>query len=310
MLNNLQFLRPWWFVFLIPLIISGILLFNRRLKNSAWQKVCDPKLLPYLIVAHSKRRYILPYFLLMSSGFSMVFALAGPSWHKIDVPTYQHIQPRIILLDMSDNMYDNDLSPDRLTRAKFKLHDLFKHQDSGQFALIAYTSEPFTVSPLTDDAQTIDTLVPALTENIMPIGGNDLSKALASAKDLFTANNTGFGDILVLSATIPDNNAINVAKKLTKQGVRTSILPIIADKNANSFFVPFAKAGNGQLLEYTFDSSDINTWLKDSKVQSSFKINELKNFPLMRDEGRYFVLLAIILLLPFFRRGYFARISG
>ncbi len=310
MLTNLQFLRPWWLLVLIPLIILGINLFKKRLKNSAWQTVCDPNLLSHLIVTHKRKRYLLPFALLMASGVSMVLALSGPAWHKIDVPTYQQIQPRIILLDMSDNMYDNDLSPDRLTRAKFKLHDLFTQKDSGQLALIAYTSEPFVVSPLTDDAQTIDALLPALTENVMPVGGNNLGNALLAAKDLFKPSGTSSGDILVLSATIPDKNAISVAQKLARQGIHTSILPIVADKNANAFFSPFAKAGNGKLIDYTFDSADINQWLNSTKLQRSFKTKEMQNIPLMRDEGRFFVLLALIFLLPFFRRGYFSRING
>lgn len=310
MVSDLQFLRPWWFLAMIPLLIIGISLFRKRINKSTWSDICDPKLLPHLIVSHDSKRYFLPLILLMLSGLSMILALTGPAWKKINVPTYEQIQPRIILLDMSDNMYDTDLSPDRFTRAKFKLHDLLSYKSSGQFALIAYTSEPFIVSPLTDDAQTIDTLLPALTENIMPVGGNNLEKALKAAQDLFKANGTMFGDILVITATIPDNKAQEFVQKLALKGINTSVLPIVADKNANNFFISFAKAGNGKLIDYTFNSRDIENWLNDTNIKKSFKSNDFKNFPLMRDEGRLFVLLAIIFLLPFFRRGYFARING
>lgn len=310
MLTNLEFLRPWWFLLLIPLIILGVALFKKRIKSSAWHKICDSKLIDNLIIIHNKKRYFLPFALLMASGFSMIIGLCGPAWKKINVPTYQQIQPRIILLDMSNNMYDNDLSPDRLTRAKFKLHDLFSRQSSGQFALIAYTSEPFIVSPLTDDSQTIDTLVPSLVENIMPVSGNNLSSALLAAQDLFKANGTAFGDILILTATIPDNKSLVTASKLAKDGIKSSIMPIVADKNANAFFTSFAKAGNGKLIDYTFNSDDIDKWLQSTHITRAFKRNDLKNIPLKRDDGRYFVLLALIFLLPFFRRGYFARING
>lgn len=310
MLADLQFLRPWWFLLCIPLIIFGVNLFKKRIKNSTWLQSCDPKLLPYLLVRHEKKRYFLPFFLLMASGFSMILALTGPAWQKINVPTYQQIQPRIILLDMSDNMFENDLSPNRLSRAKFKLHDIFYHKNQGQFALIAYTSEPFVVSPLTDDSQTIESLVPSLTQDTMPVGGNNLSKALIAAEELFTANGSTFGDILILTATIPDKGALKIASQLVQKGIKTSILPIVADKNANLFFSAFAKAGNGALLDYSLNADDINQWLNATKIKKSFKRNDFKNIPLMRDEGRYFVLLAIIFLLPFFRRGYFARING
>jgi Ca-activated chloride channel family protein len=310
MMNNLEFLRPWWFLLVIPLIILGTALFKKRVKNTSWHKICDSKLLDNLLVVHNKKRHFLPFALLIASGFSMILGLCGPAWKKINIPTYQQIQPRVVLLDMSNNMYDDDLSPDRLTRAKFKLHDIFSRQIPGQFALIAYTSEPFIVSPLTDDSQTIDTLVPSLVENIMPVGGNDLSSALLAAQNLFKADAATFGDILILTSTIPDNNALATAKKMSKKGINSSIMPIVADKKANAFFASFAKAGNGKLIDYTFNSDDIDKWLKSTNITRSFKRNDLKNIPLMRDEGRYFVLLALIFMLPFFRRGYFARING
>lgn len=310
MLANLQFLRPWWLFLLIPLLMLGVHLYTNRLKNSSWQGLCDPKLLPHLIITHNRKRYILPFALLITSGIFMIIGLAGPAWKKIDVPTYQQIQPRVILLDMSDDMQITDLSPDRLTRAKFKLHDLLQKKDAGQFALIAYTSEPFIVSPLTDDAKTIDNLLPALTERIMPVSGNNLERALNNAQDLLKSSSTTSGDILILTGKIPDSRAISAAKKLTRQNIRTSVLPVLADKNTDAFFRPLAEAGDGRVITYTFDSQDIDKWLRLTQISSSFKANDLKNIPLMQDEGRLFVLIAIILMLPFFRRGYFARING
>ena len=310
MLADFTFLRPWWLLLLIPLLIFAMNRFNKRLKNSSWWSVFDPKLLPYLLIDHQRKRYILPFTLFFLSGVAMILGLAGPAWQKIDVPTYQQIQPRVILLDMSEDMLITDLSPDRLTRAKFKLHDLLQQKDAGQFALIAYTSEPFIVSPLTDDAKTIDSLLPALTENIMPVSGNNLGSALQEAGELFKASGASSGDILVLSGKIPDSNAVSTAKKLKQNNIRTSILPVLNDNNVHDFFAAFAKAGNGLVIDYTFDQQDITKWLELTHTNSTFKVNELRNIPLMRDEGRLFVLIAIILILPFFRRGYFARING
>lgn len=308
--SNFTFLRPWWLFSLIPLLIFACNLFNQRLKKSNWQSICDPKLLPHLLINHHRKRYILPLSLFFLSGVAMVLGLAGPAWQKIDVPTYQQIQPRVLLLDMSEDMLVTDLSPDRLTRAKFKLHDLLQQKGAGQFALIAYTGEPFIVSPLTDDAKTIDNLLPALTVNVMPVSGNNLGSALQEAQQLFKASGASSGDILVLSGKIPDKHAVSIAKKLRQNNIRTSILPILNDDNVHNFFTLFAEAGNGRVIDYTFDQQDINKWLELTHTNSTFKVNELKNVPLMRDEGRLFVFLAIILILPFFRRGYLARING
>lgn len=309
MLGNIHFLRPWGLFAFLPLLLITFAIVKKRLSNSSWQNICDKNLLPYLNISQKNKKYLLPIFLLFTSGCCMVIALAGPAWKKIEVPTYKQTQPRTILLDMSENMLEEDLSPNRLTRAKFKLHDLFTHKDKGQFALIAYTSEPFVVSPLTDDGQTIDSLLPALNPDIMPIQGNDLKQALITAQDLTLANGATQGDILVLTAKIPDKDAIKQARKLANQGIRVSLMPITANKSAHNFFSPLTQAGSGQLISYKNDNSDINTWLKLTNSKNSFQKNKLKNIPLMHDEGRLFILFALIFMLPFFRKSYLLRLN-
>lgn len=304
-----HFLRPQWFWALIPIIFLSISLMRQKNAVKIWSTVCDPHLLPSLLVYRGRSRRFWGLCCLFLSLFCMVLALAGPTWKKMTVPTYQQVKPRLILLDLSSSMLVKDVSPDRLTRAKFKIHDLLSQPNAGQFALMVYSSEPFLVSPLTEDAQTIDALLSTLQPDILPVEGNQLELALEEAKSVFTEAGLGFGDILVLTAETPSAAAVAAAQKLSAAGYTLSVLPLLADPQAQSLFAPLAKAGQGQVIPMTADRSDIQHWLKLRALKAAYQVNLHDDIPLWRDEGRWFLLPGLLFLLPLFRRGWLERMA-
>ncbi|WP_058534096.1 VWA domain-containing protein [Legionella saoudiensis] len=307
MITDFHFLRPWWLLMILPLLGFAFASWRRRPKLHAWAEICDPHLLNHLLQKKGQGRRMGAILCLLLSLLFMIVSMAGPAWHKLPVPTYKPIQPRVLVLDMSDNMMEEDLSPNRLSRAKFKLRDLFSRKDIGQFGLVAFTSEPFVVSPLTDDGQTISSLLSSLTPDIMPVTGNNLESAVAEASLLIKQAGYNHGQILVLTADSPSTDAIAEVKKLAAAGIFTSIMPIRADTNLNPLFQRFADAGNGQLLKYTADSSNLEQWI-DTSAQKQFALSKEDDIPLWRDEGRWFLIPALLLLLPVFQRGWLQRI--
>ncbi|KTD00610.1 VWA domain-containing protein [Fluoribacter gormanii] len=307
MIATFHFLRPWWLLMILPLMGLVLVLWRQKPKLHAWSEVCDPHLLNHLLQKKGQGQRMNSLLCLFLSILFMIFSIAGPVWYKLPVATYKPIQPRVLVLDMSDNMMANDLTPNRLSRAKFKLHDLFAHKDVGQFGLIVFTSEPFVVSPLTDDGHTISSLLSSLTPDIMPVTGQNLDSALNEARNLIKQAGYNQGQILVLTADTPSSASIALAKKLAESGIYSSIMPVKADKNLNPLFERFADAGNGQLVKYSSDSSDLEQWLKSSN-NNEFALSENEDIPLWRDEGRWFLIPALLFLLPVFRRGWIQRV--
>ncbi|KTD31596.1 MULTISPECIES: VWA domain-containing protein [Legionella] len=308
-MSEFHFLRPWWLLAMLPLLGLCWLLWQQRPQSEAWTAVCDKHLLEHLIQAKGQGRRHLALFSLFLSGFFMCISLAGPTWTRLPVPAFRQIQPRVLVLDMSNAMLNSDLTPDRLTRAKFKLHDLFKRRDVGQFGLVVYTSEPFVVSPLTDDAQTIDALLSSLSPEIMPVEGQQLDTALEEAGQLIV--NAGYkeGQILVLTGETPNPIAVTVAKNLAAKHIYTSIMPVIGNKTFNPLYQDLATAGQGQLIHFADTSDDLDQWLKESVNRKQFSLSENDEVPLWRDEGRWFLLPALLFFLPVFRRGWLQRIT-
>ncbi|WP_028389449.1 vWA domain-containing protein [Legionella fairfieldensis] len=310
-MTDFHFLRPWCLLILFPLFGLFLLLWRQRSSlEASWAAICDKPLLEHLLhqTKGQGRRHSALLLLLISACW-MIIALAGPAWTRLPVPTYQKIQPRVIVLDMSDAMLAQDLTPDRLTRARFKLHDLFKRRDKGQFGLIAYTAEPFVVSPLTDDAHTIDALLSSLSPDIMPVEGQRLDIALEEAGELIT--NAGFkqGQILVLTGETPTLPAIDAAKKLATQQIHTSVMPIVAS-TLSPLFQDLAAAGQGQVVPFAETSIDLDNWLQDTGNDEHYSRSKDNDIALWQDEGRWFLFPALACMLPVFRRGWLQRIGA
>jgi Ca-activated chloride channel family protein len=308
MIADFHFLRPWWLLMIVPLLGLALVLWRQKPKLHAWSEVCDPHLLNHLLQKKGQGQRMSSLLCLLLSVVFMILSIAGPAWYKLPVATYKPIQPRVLILDMSDNMMANDLTPNRLSRAKFKLHDLFARKDVGQFGLIVFTSEPFVVSPLTDDGQTISSLLSSLTPDIMPVTGQNLDSALNEASNLIKQAGYNQGQILVLTSDSPSAESIALAKKLAESGIDSSIMPVKTDKNLNPLFQKFADAGQGQLVRYTSNSSDLDQWLNASN-NNEFALSKDEDVPLWRDEGRWFLIPALLLLLPIFRRGWMQRVA-
>lgn len=300
-----HFLRPGWLLMLIPLLTLMIVLIRKNPSSTAWSKVCDAHLLPYLIQTKTYGRRSFSWGLLFLGGLFMIISLAGPTWSRYPVPTYKQIQPRVVILDMSDSMQKSDLRPDRLNRAKFKLHDLFEHSDIGQVGMVVYTAEPFVVSPLTDDGRTIDALLSSLTPNVMPVQGQELSDALEQAAQLITQAGFKGGQLLVLSASPPSLKAIEMARVLSARGVYTSLIPVMAaGLPLSPSFKQLTQAGKGMLIPFNDTSKDIDLWLNATPPSQPYTESTQDDVPVWRDEGRWFLIPALCFLLPAFRRGW------
>lgn len=309
MFADFHFLRPWWLLAIFLLVAVALKLWRLSPHLESWAAVCDSHLLAHLVQTKGKGKRHLALALLLLSALFLLISLAGPSWSRLPVPSYKQIQPRVLILDMSDAMLAKDLSPDRLTRAKFKLHDLLSRSDIGQTGLIVYTGEPFIVSPLTEDAKTIDSLLSSLTPDAMPVGGQHLESALEQAEKLITQAGFNQGQVLVLTAESPSTAAVNEATNLAKKNIHTSIMPIIANQSLMPLFQRLANAGQGMVLPVTDSPADLERWLNAAANNHQYSLSEQNLIPVWKDEGRWFLIPALLFLLPVFRRGWLQRID-
>lgn len=233
-----HFLRPWWWVALLPLPLMLLALARSGRGRTALERLADARLLPYLVHdAGSRRRWALV--LAALAWLLAVAALAGPAWQNAPTPLYANGAARVVALSLSGDMRAQDLKPDRMTRARYAVRDLLDSAGDARVALIGYAGDAFVVAPLTPDKQTVLNLLDALSPDVMPAPGNDGARAIEQSLALLQQAHIRGGEI-VLVTDDADHAAVDAARKARASGVRVDVLGIGTRAGAP---VPLAEGG-------------------------------------------------------------------
>lgn len=222
-----HFLRPLWLTALPLLWILVWWLARRRKRDGDWASVIDEELLPALRLDAASAAGMRPWpWLLLLWSFAAL-ALAGPSWQRNQAPAFRAPADWVFVLDLSPSMAATDISPNRLTRARFALDDLLGAAHDARVALVAFSDEPYTVTPLTQDVATVRALLPPLAPDIMPSPGDHLAPALKQAEQLLQAGGQHDKRIVVVTDGFDDPAAaFSTAAELKAQGVSLSVVGI------------------------------------------------------------------------------------
>jgi Ca-activated chloride channel family protein len=240
MLSEFHFLRPWWLLALLGLAGIVWLLARRQAGAGDWAEYCDEALMPYVLIGSPAKQSRLPLWLAGLTGLIAVLALAGPAWERLPTPVFRNLSAMVIVLDLSWAMEANDLKPNRLERARFKIDDLLRARKDGQTALLAYAGDAFVVTPLTDDAATISAQLTALSPSIMPVQGTRMDLGLAAAGRLLQQAGQKTGDVLVVTAGEDVASATAAASQLKSEGYRVSLIGVGSREGAP---IPLAEGG-------------------------------------------------------------------
>ncbi|UJF23182.1 VWA domain-containing protein [Shewanella sp. OMA3-2] len=325
----IHFIRPEWLLALVPLILLSLLFWRRHQQQSAWKAYIAPHLSRMLINDGSKQSNK-PKGLLAFCWIIAVLALAGPAISKQNLPVFATDQGRVLIMDMSYSMYATDLTPNRLSHARFRATDLLSDIKEGETGLIAYAGDAFTISPLTRDNGTLLNLLPTLSPDIMPVRGSNLSSAITLAQQLLAQGGHVTGDIILMTDGVSDQQFNQVYNELKNSRYRLSILAfgsktgapiklsdgqlmrdssneVVVAKTDIKLLHKLAKQGSGILIAAKSDGSDIKQLVQWLAEDGQAKATELEGES-WQDLGPYLALLLLLPMLLSFKHGVLANL--
>lgn len=299
-ISDFHFLRPWWLLLLVvPLL--GYRSFFSGLKNiSAWEAVCDKKLLDFLLVKGSSSQRSFIGYTALAGIVGAVLALAGPSWQKKNMPAFVPANPVMLLLNLSSDMEAGDVTPNRLSRAKFAVADLLKSLKA-QVGLIVYTDEPYLISPITDDRQIIANLLPAVGRDIMPTNGDKLGRAVGLAVERLKQGNYPQGTIVVFTADAGQefNAALDACAAAAAAGYRVDVVGVRSGGSEKLRLL--ADKGQGLFLNV---NDSLEKLAADINGKTAAELKKTENEREVWEDGGYYLLFVpLACCLYFFRRG-------
>lgn len=225
MIENFHFLRPLWLLALLPLMLSVWRLYRLRYRAGALERICDPELLPYLLIDRpSAKRTRRGPGLMALGGAVAIIALAGPVWERLPVPVFRNEDALVIVVDVSNAMDATDLKPSRLDRVRYKITDLLRLRRDGQAGLVVYAGDAFTVTPLTQDTATIASQLGALSTELSPVQGRRADAGLAAAVRLLKQAGVRGGHVLLITSDADASLALDAAREVREAGYRLSVL--------------------------------------------------------------------------------------
>ncbi len=319
-----HWLRPEWLWGLIPAAVVFLILFVVRRKEERWTKRIAEHLRPFVLRTGNHWAMRWPRFLLLLGLVVMVLAIAGPTWDKQEKPGRVTETALFVLLDVSQSMLVDDLQPNRLERAKFKIKDLIKANPGARMSLVAYAGSAHSVVPLTNDYDNLLVFLDDLHPKIMPIAGSDLEQALLSTDsllarieapstrliftdDVSTTNNQllaqydGEDQFLVVPMATPAGGAVprpGSTRPLMVNGNRLdSRLDVALTEQ-------LASLPNTSVINLTLDDSDMGLVAAQTRKNLEFQESPDKLEELWVDAGYFITIAVAVFVLFWFRRGW------
>lgn len=327
--SQFHFVRPLWLLAVAPALLLVVALWKQHAQRSLWNRAVDSELLPHLLDSRLGRQQSRPLSVLLLAWIVASFSMAGPVWEKLPQPVQKKEDALVIIQDLSLSFYAQDLSPNRLTRARHKLTDILTKRKEGTTALVVYSGSAHIVAPLTDDTRTISSMVTALSPSIMPDYGSNPAEAVNVALDLFRETATSRGRILLLTDEVSEEDIDQVTELLGNRNFTLSVIGVGTEqggpipRNDGGFWkddqgtiiVPsmdrtllrrLAENNKGLYSDIQLTDADIDALLAvGPSIPSEDDFRAVaREFDQWKEQGAWLLLLILPIALLSFRRGW------
>lgn len=176
-MESLQWL---WCLALLPVLYGvGFYEVTRRKKalgdlfsRSLWSEV-----IPHYRSRVRKLRLLL---FTLALGF-VIFALARPQWGVKEETVSISGMDVLVVFDISQSMYVEDVIPSRIKKAKYFVRNLVQRLQGDRFGLISFAGGAEIVSPLTTDIDYFIEALDTLSSDMASTPGTDIGLALEAA---------------------------------------------------------------------------------------------------------------------------------
>lgn len=256
------YLGNYWYLLLLLLlpVLSFFLIRYLKWKNKKREVFADSRFHEGLFEKKSGFIKIFPVLYFLATLF-LIFSIIDLLSGSEEVTTNQKFNNVIFMLDVSNSMNAEDISPSRLTEGKNLMIQTMQKLKNDKVGIIIFAGQATSIMPLTTDYNSAETYINGVETNSIKIQGTDFLKAMETAVDKFKNINKGSRKIVLLSDGEDNEGNDNAAIKLANsEGIMVTSVGIGTDEGA-----PVPEYEFGQLMGY---KSDMNGQTVISKRQT------------------------------------------
>ncbi|NIR45572.1 MAG: VWA domain-containing protein [Gemmatimonadetes bacterium] len=165
----------------------------------------------------------------------MGFALAGPQWGAEEVEEQTVALSVVLVLDISESMWAEDVTPNRFERQLLEARRLVNELAGHRLGLVVFAGSAYPLSPLTVDHSALRLYLDAADPSMAGTPGSSPASAIGAAVELLGDEPTEDGDraIVMLSdgeSHDEDDQVQSAARAAAAQGIRIFAVGIGSDR--------------------------------------------------------------------------------
>lgn len=204
----------------IPVAVLLFIL-TRMWRKRALQRFGDLPLMRQLMPDVSKGKPVLKFILVASALLFLVLGIMNPQFGSKMEDVKREGADIMIALDVSRSMMAEDLSPNRLAKAKQAIEKLIDKLQGDRVGIIIFAGQAYVQLPITSDYSAAQLFLRSIDTDIITAQGTEIAQAITLAARSFGAKETGRNKaiIIITDGETHDENAIQAAKEAEDKGI-------------------------------------------------------------------------------------------
>ncbi len=217
-----RFEHTWalWGLLILPLMVLLFFLV-KQWRKKARNRFAEHQLFQQLMPEYSNFRFRLKFIFYLIAFLFLLIGIANPQiGSKLEEIKREGID-LIVAIDVSNSMKAEDLSPNRLERAKRAMLQLLDELKSDRLGIIVFAGQAYTQLPVTTDYSAAKLFLNTIDTDIVPTQGTAIGAAIDLASESFDFESGGNKALIVVTdGENHEDNAVEAARLANEKGIR------------------------------------------------------------------------------------------
>ncbi len=244
---NVEFL---WALVLVPLIVF-FFLYTRAWKKKALASFGDKAIVNQIMPDVSLSRPSFKFVLFIIAFSLLIIGLADPQIGSKMEEVKRTGSEIMVLLDVSNSMLAEDLSPNRLENAKRSIALLIDNLHNDKVGIIVFAGQAYVQLPVTTDYAAAKLFLNTINTNMVPTQGTAIGAAINMGVRSFDfKNGIAKAMVVITDGENHEDDAVAAAKSAQDKDVILHVLGVGSTQGA-----PLPIYNNGKQVGFRTDSA-------------------------------------------------------
>jgi Ca-activated chloride channel homolog len=208
-----------YLLLLIPVILVLFLL-AQNLKKKAFSSYGEWPMVLRLMPDYSGSRGLIKLIVLMLAWLMIVIGLADPqTGSKLEKIKRKGID-LVFALDVSNSMLAQDITPNRLERAKQAISRLMDTFENDRVGLVVFAGKAYVQMPMTTDYSAAKLFLANINPGMIPTQGTAIGDAIETSVSCFSKTKQSKAIILITDGENFEDDATEAAQSAASSGIR------------------------------------------------------------------------------------------